>query len=189
MSTFPNRAAAPTRRAIRTMCLWSLLLLSSVVALPATAASRGDGRDWNRGGDTLTGAVGLHYGKIGGTGLMFRVPLEWFLYAQVSGGIWHTSDDQRHNLGFQLQYLLRQDSRLRLYTAVGLASYYHREKTGTGPGGDIFTKDTDWNYGAGVGIEVLQGPRWAWMFELDFVHEERTGNTTVAPQAGISYYW
>ena len=43
--------------------------------------------------------------------------------------------------------------------------------------------------GAGVGVEVLQGSRWAWLVELDFVHEERTGNTTVSPQAGISYYW
>ena len=40
-----------------------------------------------------------------------------------------------------------------------------------------------------VVVEVLQGSRWAWLVELDFVHEERTGNTTVSPQAGISYYW
>jgi hypothetical protein len=72
---------------------------------------------------------------------------------------------------------------------VGLANYYHREKTGTDVNGDIFVKDNDWNYGAGVGIEVLQGPRWSWLLELDFVHEERTGNTTVSPQAGLSYYW
>lgn len=185
MSTSPWSAAVRGRRALTVLAF--LLALGS--ALPAAAAFRGDGRDWNRGGDTLTGAVGLHFGKIGGTGLSFRVPVEWFLYAQVAGGIWHTTDDQRHNLGLQLHYLLRQDSHLRLFTAVGAGFYHHREKTGVDAGGDVFVTDNDWNYGAGVGVEVLQGARWAWLVELDFVHEERTGNTTVSPQAGISYYW
>jgi opacity protein-like surface antigen len=169
--------------------LLAVTLLVGFAADPVQAAPRADNRDWNREGDTLAGAVGLHYGKIGGTGLAFRLPLRWFLYAQVAGGIWHTNDDQRHNVGVQLQYLLRQDARLRLFTGVGIASYYHREKTGTGPDGDIFAEKTDWNYGAGVGVEILQGSRWAWLFELDFVHEEDTGNTTVSPQAGLSYYW
>lgn len=181
-------AAGRFRRSNLAGLLLTMLLLAAAAG-PAHAAAQGDGRDWNRGGDTLTGAVGLHYGKIGGTGLSFRVPLQWFLYAQVAGGVWHTSDDQRHNLGVQLHYLLRQDAHLRLFTGVGLANYYHREKTGTDVNGDIFVKDNDWNYGAGVGIEVLQGPRWSWLLELDFVHEERTGNTTVSPQAGLSFYW
>jgi hypothetical protein len=192
MSMSPKPLAPRARRA-RAHALIPTFALAVLVALatvsPAQAAVRGDGRDWNRGGDTLAGAVGLHIGKIGGTGLAFRVPLQWFLYAQVAGGIWHTGDDRRHNLGLQLQYLLRQDSRLRLFTAVGTAFYYHRQKTGEGPGGDDFVADTDWNYGAGIGIEVLQGPRWAWLLEFDFVHEERTGDTTVSPQVGLSYYW
>lgn len=178
--------AASLRRPLTKLLV---LVVITSTAVPASAGLRGDGRDWNREGDTLTGAVGLHYGKIGGTGLTFRVPLEWFLYAQVAGGVWHTGDSQRHNMGLQLHYLLRQDDRIRLFTGVGTAFYYHRKKTGVGPDGDIFAAGTDWNYGAGVGIEVLQGPRWAWLAELDFVHEERTGNTTVSPQAGVSYYW
>jgi hypothetical protein len=186
----PRRRPRAPRAAVARLLV---TLLATTVALsaaaPARAAMRGDGRDWNRGGDTLGGAVGLHMGKIGGTGLAFRLPVEWFLYAQVAGGIWHTGDDQRHNLGLQFHYLLRQDSRLRLFTAVGTAFYYHREKTGEGAGGDGHVADTDWNYGAGVGVEVLQGPRWAWLVEFDFVHEERTGDTTVSPQVGVSYYW
>lgn len=187
------RISAPRARRARAHAFVLTFVLATLVAAanvpPAQAAARSDGRDWNRGGDTLGGAVGLHMGKIGGTGLAFRLPLEWFLYAQVAGGIWHTGDDQRHNLGLQLHYLLRQDSRLRLFTAVGTAFYYHREKTGEVPGGDLHVADTDWNYGAGIGIEVLQGPRWAWLLEFDFVHEERTGDTTVSPQVGLSYYW
>lgn len=181
-------AAGRSRRS-KLAALWLTALMLSAAAGSAHAEPQGDGRDWNRGGDTLTGAVGLHCGKIGGTGLSFRLPLQWFLYAQVAGGIWHTGDNQRHNLGLQLHYLLRQDSHLRLFTGVGVANYYHREKTGTSPAGDIFDKEAGWNYGAGVGIEVLQGPRWSWLAELDFVHEDLTGNTTVLPQAGLSYYW
>ena len=181
--------AADSPRRLTTILLTAFLtaLLLGATAGPAPAASRGDGRDWNRSGDTLGGAVGLHYGKIGGTGLAFRLPLQWFLYAQVAGGIWHTEDDQRHNLGVQLQYLLRQDARLRLFTAAGIAAYYHREKAG--PDGETWEENTDTNYGAGIGVEVLQGTRWAWLVELDFVHEESTGNTTISPQAGLSYYW
>ncbi|MBM4130611.1 hypothetical protein FJ250_06230 [bacterium] len=192
MSKSPIPCLSPGPRAgARPALLIPLLLLLAVLAAlaPRPAAARGDARDWNRGGDTLAGAVGLHIGKIGGTGLAFRLPVEWFLYAQVAGGIWHSGDDQRHNLGLQLQYLLRQDSRLRLFTAIGTAFYYRREQIGSGPGGGVHSADTDWNYGAGVGIEVLQGPRWAWLLEFDFVHEERTGDTTVSPQAGVSYYW
>ena len=184
-----TRRPTVTRGMPHAAALLLFTLLFVTMAGPAQAAPRADGRDWNREGDTMGGAVGLHYGKIGGTGLAFRVPLKWFLYAQVAGGVWNTSDDQRHNVGVQLQYLLRQDARMRLFTGVGVASYYHREKTGTGPDGDIFTEESDWNYGGGVGVEILQGTRWAWLVELDFVHEERTGNTTVSPQAGISYYW
>lgn len=170
------------------LSMLAAVTLAALTAAPALAAGRGDGRDWNRGGDTLTGAVGLHYGAIGGTGLSFRMPLQWFLYAQAAGGIWHSGDDQRHNLGLQLHYLLRQDSHLRLFTSVGTGFYYHRQRVGE-PALDEFEAKTDWNYGAGVGIEVLQGPRWAWLAEFDFVHEERTGNTTVAPQFGVHYYW
>ena len=189
MSRMGIEAAGGTRRA-RALAAAALAgALLAAAAGPARAGGYSDGRDWNRGGDTLTGAVGLHAGKIGGTGLAFRLPVQWFLYAQVAGGIWHTQDDQRHNLGVQAQYLLRQDTKLRLFTAIGLAGYYHREKTGVSADGDVWQKKTDWNYGAGLGVEVLQGPRWAWLAELDFVHEERTGNTTVSPQAGLSYYW
>lgn len=189
MTMTGNRAARHRRwtRGLAAVALAGALL--AVTVGPVRAADYGDGRDWNRDGDTLTGAVGLHVGKIGGTGLAFRLPLQWFLYGQVAGGIWHTQDDQRHNLGVQAQYLLRQDTKMRLFTAVGMAAYYHREKTGVTADGDVWQKKTDWNYGAGLGIEMLQGPRWAWLAELDFVHEERTGNTTVSPQAGLSYYW
>ncbi len=186
---FPGRPRRAHATRVMVAATVALALCSLLPAPAAQAAPRGDGRDWNRGGDTLTGAVGLHYGAIGGTGLSFRMPLQWYLYAQAAGGIWHSGDDQRHNLGLQLHYLLRQDSHLRLFTSVGTGFYYHRQRVEGALDADAFTAKTDWNYGAGVGVEVLQGPRWAWLAEFDFVHEERTGNTTVAPQLGVHYYW
>ena len=144
--------------------------LGTLAATPALAAGRGDGRDWNRGGDTLTGAVGLHYGAVGGTGLSFRMPLQWYLYAQAAGGIWHSGDDQRHNLGLQLHYLLRQDSHLRLFTGVGAGFYYHRQRVGE-PALDVFEAKTDWNYGAAfIAVlfnKVLQRPISGWEQKID----------------------
>jgi hypothetical protein len=163
-----------------------VLLAAALAATPETASAQ---RDWNRMDDTLEGAVGLHYGKLGGHGLSFRVPLEWWLYLQASGGIWHTDDKKKHNIGAELNYLLRQDDRVRIYVAGGVSYFYRRELVGSGPGGDQFETRKDWNVGAGVGLEILQGSRWSWMVEADFVHDGRTDDIKVAPQAGIYFYW
>lgn len=150
------------------------------------AAAQPDPRpDWNRAGDTLEGALGLHLGNVGGNGLSFRVPLKWFLYLQAAGGIWNDRDDRLHNLGLQLHYLLRQDDRVRLYLAGGVGNFYHKEKSGP----DTWDVSDHWNTGAGVGLEFLQGVRWSWLAELDFVHEGEDGQTRVFPQVGIYYYW
>ncbi len=168
-------------------CLAFLLALG----LAGAAQAQGDGgKDWNRLGDTMEGALGLHYGKLGGNGLSFRYPLRWYLYVQAAGGIWHSEEDQKHNLGFQINYILRQDSQARLYLAAGLGYFYHREKVGTGENGqDLWSKSKDWNTGAGVGVEYLLGTRVALQGELDFVHEGDDGDVKVAPQVGIHYYW
>ena len=80
--------------------------------------------DWNRLDDPLYEGVGLHAGEIGGVGLSYKFPLKWWLNAQVTGGIWHTADDKRHNIGLMLQYVLRQAGRHRLYAAAGVGHFY-----------------------------------------------------------------
>nr|MEE4267214.1 hypothetical protein [Candidatus Krumholzibacteria bacterium] len=146
-------------------------------------------RDWNQTADPLEGGIGLHYGNLGGTGLSFRVPLRWYLYFQAGGGIWHTTDDQKHNAGAQLNFLLRQDPRLRLYLSGGVGYFYHRELVGTSGGRDLWDKSKNWNVGAGVGTEYLIGPRVAIQVELDFVHEGEDGDVKVSPQLGLHFYW
>ena len=127
--------------------------------------------------------------KLGGHGLAFRMPLRWWLYLQVAGGVWHTEDKKQHDVGFNLNYLLRQDQRLRLFINAGVGYFYRRELVGTSGGQDVFDTDKNWNLGGGVGLEYLQGSRWAWKVEADFAHLGKSGDIKVIPQAGISYYW
>jgi len=164
--------------------LASFLVLVLLVTLAGQGMARQDTvttvRDWNNYDDAILSGIGLHFGEIGGEGLAFRVPLKWWLYLQVAGGIWHTGGDRKHNLGANLNYILRQDQRLRLYVSGGTAFFYHRTSK---------VVDQDWNLGAGVGVEYLQGPRWAWKVEADFAYLGRNGDIKVVPQAGVTYYW
>ena len=170
-----------TRTAAATVMV---LVAACLLAAPGPAAAQ-DVRDWNDSVDTLEGGIGLHYGKIGGHGLSFRLPMEWWLYFQVTGGIWHTSDKKQHNLGFQANYILRQDQRTRIFLSGGFAYFHDEEQVRT----DVWEKDKNWNYGAGVGLELLMGKRWSLQFEGDFAHLGKTGDIKVVPQAGIYYYW
>ncbi len=152
-------------------------------------AQDGPAPDWNNVSDPLKGGVGLHYGRVAGHGLSFRLPLKWFLYLQPTGGIWHTSDREQHNLGVGLHYILRQDQKLRFYLGGGLAYFYDREMTGQVDGNEVWEKRTEWNTGAGVGIERLLGQRWALQVEADFIHYGNSGDIKVTPQLGAYYYW
>ena len=146
-------------------------------------------RDWNKTGDTLEGAIGLHYGKLAGNGLSFRFPMTWYLYLQLGGGIWHTQDDQKHNMGAEINFILRQDSRLRLYLAGGVGYFYHRELASSSGDVETWTLEEIWNSGGGVGVEYLIWPRIAAQGELDFVYESDDEEVKVALQLGIHYYW
>lgn len=161
--------------------LW--LLLAVVTVVPASA------RDWNRANDPMLDAVGLHAGKIGGVGLSFKFPLQWWLYGQATGGIWHTADNKRHNAGFEVQYLLRQDRTLRLFVAGGLGYFYHQERQAVLGGDDLVKTRHSLNTGFGVGAEMLRSERLSVQVEADFTHEGRDGSVTVFPQVGAYFYF
>jgi len=160
-------------------------LVAVLFVMAPVDAQTQDVRDWNDSVDTLEGAVGLHYGKIGGHGLAFRLPVRWWLYFQVAGGIWHTSDHEQHNVGFQLNYILRQDQRMRIFIAAGTAYFYDNKQVQP----EVWETDKNWNLGAGVGLEYLMGRRWSLQIEGDFAHLGDSGDIKVIPQAGIYYYW
>ena len=158
------------------------LMVLPVVADPAGAQAV---KDWNDPVDTLEGGIGLHYGIIGGHGLSFRLPTAWYLYFQVAGGIWHTADQKQHNLGLQIQYLLRQDQRMRIYLNGGAAYFYDSNELQA----DQWETDKNWNYGAGVGLEYLLWKRVGIQLDGDFAKHGDSGDITVIGQAGIHYYW
>ena len=178
-----RRGRPALRMLIPLAVLAALFLYLHVRASDARAQT--DLRDWNDPDDTLQGAVGLHYGQIGGHGLAFRLPLRWFLYFQAAGGLWHTADNKKHNYGFNLNYILRQDQRMRLFLSGGAAYFFEDEKDGAG----VWHEESDWNYGGGVGVEVLQGRRWSWKVEGDFIHYGNSGDIKITGQVGLFYYW
>jgi hypothetical protein len=168
----------------------ALVLAGSLFGAAAATAQDTGAIDWNHASDPLQGGIGLHYGQLGGHGLAFRAPIRWWLYFQVAGGVWHTEDKQQHNLGFNLNYILRQDQRTRIYINAGTGFFYSKEVVGTGAGGEEITDlEENWNLGGGVGLEYLQGKRWAWKIEANFAHLGKSGDIKVIPQAGVSYYW
>lgn len=161
-------------------CLLAIALAAALISLlPADAAAV---RDWNRSDDPMRGALGLHLGKVGGVGLAYKYPTAWWLYLQVAGGIWHSGGDERHNVGAELQYLLRQDDHLRLYLAAGAAWFHHRD-------GEEAEAEDNLNTGFGVGVELLQWDRISLQIEGDFTHEGRDGDIVFFPQAGIFFYF
>jgi hypothetical protein len=155
-----------------------------LAAMPASARP-----DWNRLDDPLEGGIGVHAGWIGGTGLAFKWPLQWWLQLQAAGGIWNTEDHRRHNAGVELQYLLRQDPRLRLFLVAGLGYYNHRERERQGDGTESWRTQRNWNSGFGVGVERLMGERWALKVDLDFTYRDKNDSVTLWPQAGLFFYW
>jgi len=174
-----TRDPARARRALAG-AFAALILVAVAPGAPAQSV-----RDWNDTADPLQGALGLHYGKIGGHGLAFRLPVRWWLYLQLAGGLWHTQDRRQHDYGFNLNYLLRQDRTLRLFLGGGGAYFYDDRRNDAG----VWTKETNWNWGAGVGIEILQGRRWSWKVEGDFIRYGNSGDIKITPQVGVFYYW
>jgi len=169
---------------MRTVTAVALLAAGLLIAAAPAGA-----RDWNRTDDPMLDAVGLHAGKIGGVGLAFKFPVQWWLYGQVAGGIWHAGDHRRHNVGFQFQYVMRQDRRTRVYLAAGLGYFHHREKLAVVGGGETYEKHNTWNSGFGVGLETLRGERWSLQIEGDFTHESDDDSFIFFPQIGAFYYF
>ena len=146
--------------------------------LPAGAAAQG--RDWNRMDDPLCEAIGVHAGLMSGTGLAYKFPVKWWLYGQVAGGIWNTDSDKRHNIGFEAQYILRQDSTYRLFLATGIGHYYHKDHG--------VTKD-NLNTGFGVGLEHLRTDRISLQAELNFTYRGDEEDMRIYPQVGVFFYF
>lgn len=136
--------------------------------------------DWNRVDDPLYEAIGLNMGLASGFGLSYKFPVQWWLYAQVAGGIWNNKDDNRHNVGVSLQYILRQNGRDKIYLTACGAHFYHQESG----------RVTDHiNLGFGVGGERLLGERTAVSVEAVFTDRGDEDSVMIFPQVAAHYYF
>jgi len=162
----------------------ALAAAALMLAQPAAADP-----DWNRLDDPLQGGIGLHAGRIGGSGLAFKWPLRWFLQLQVAGGLWHTDGEQRHNVGVEVNYLLRQDPRLRFFLVGGWSYSNHRDEFVADDGATDWTEDPSWASGFGVGAEYLMGSRWSLKGDVDFTYRQDKDSITLWPQVGVFFYW
>ena len=142
-------------------------------------------KDWNRTDDPMKGGIGAHAGKIGGVGLAYKYPPIWWLNIQIAGAIWHTQDNKRHNIGLMLQYILRQDAKVRLYGAGGAGYFYHKKRED----GDSYTTSEVVNAGLGVGVEYLLGERLSLQVEGDFTYEGDDKDIKFLPQLGVFFYF
>jgi len=158
-----------------------IVLAVTVFALLLPTLAAAQERDWNRVDDPMFEAIGLHLGLATGTGLAYKFPVRWWLYAQVAGGIWNTKDDKRHNLGVELQYILRAQGRDKVYLGAGFGHYYHKKE-------DAWTKDNV-NSMFGVGIERLFNERTALQVEVDFLYQSDDDTVILLPQVGAFFYF
>ena len=158
----------------RTKLLFALLLICLAPQAGAQVL------DWNRVDDPLVEAIGLNMGFASGFGLSYKFPVQWWLYAQVAGGIWNNKDDARHNLGASLHYVLRQNGRDKIYLAASAAHFYHKK--------DGRSLD-HLNYGFGVGGERLLGERTAVSVELVFTDRGDDDSVMIFPQVAGHYYF
>ncbi len=182
-------AGRKTESKIGVTCFLAALVLVALPGLSDNDLAVAAGGDWNRTDDVMAGAVGLHAGKIGGLGLAYKYPVLWWLYAQAAGGIWNTSANKRHNVGFEFQYILRQDTTKRLYLAAGVGYFQHRKRIDSNGNQETFETSKTWNSGFGVGIELLRGERVSVQIEGDFTHESDDGDFIFLPQVGVFLYW
>lgn len=181
-----ERKQAPRAHHGRYLTVGLLTLIAVTLAACPQAASAT--RDWNRFDDPLQSAVGIHAGKSGGVGLSLKFPVWWWLYLQPTGLVWHTADRKRHDIGLQLLYLLRQDATLRVYSVVGGAYFYDKQRHEQ-DGQSYEEVDDYWNWGAGVGVEWLLSSRWSLQGDIDFTYNGDNGDIYPFPQVGLFFYW
>lgn len=155
----------------------SIIIALSLVACFATGAvAQGGGRDWSQPADPYVGGIGLNLGASSGSGLAVRWPALPQTMFTLTGAAWGKSDGMRWDLGLEAHYVLRQAGSTRLFAGPSFA-YYDLDS------------HTDWNLGAGVGIEKLLWPRWSLKLDLSFTWLSGEEAVYPLPQVGILYYW
>ena len=155
----------------------ALIFAFLLLAAPALAQDAPTG-NWNQEYDPHVAAIGLSLGYTSGTGLAARWPAFPQVMMSVAGGVWGKTDDLAWNFGTELHLILRQVGRVRFYTGPAIAFY-----------SDDSEDDTDVNFSAGVGLEVLIRPRISVKTSLDFTYLGDKGDVYPLPQVAMFFYF
>lgn len=155
----------------------AIIFALCIVAVTASSAlAQGAGRDWSQARDPYVGGIGLNFGASSGSGLALRWPaLEQTMFT-LTGSAWGKSGEIQWDLGLEAHYVLRQAGTTRLFVGPSVAFY-------------DFNDHSDWNFGAGVGVEQLLWSRWALKVDLSFTWLTGEDAIYLLPQAGLLYYW
>jgi hypothetical protein len=153
-----------------------LFTLGLALLLVVPAAAQSQGRDWSQARDPYVGGIGLNLGASAGSGLAFRWPALRQTMFTLSGAAWGKSGEVQWDLGLESHYVLRQAGATRLFVGPSAAFYQ-------------FDDHSDWNVGAGVGIEQLMWSRWALKVDLSFTWLSGESALYPLPQVGLLYYW
>jgi hypothetical protein len=157
--------------------LRTIFFATVLVALLATGArAQDDARDWNQAYDPYVGGIGLNFGASSGSGLAVRWPALPQTMFTLTGAAWGKSGEIQWDAGLEAHYILRQAGRSRLFAGPSLAFYQ-------------LDGNKDWNLGAGVGIEYLLWPRWAFKGDVSFTWMSGENSIYPLPQVGLIYYW
>jgi hypothetical protein len=147
------------RRPARAIMVMALL---TIVPMTVEATNMRDGLGVAAG---LTTGYGFSY--------IHHDPSGWATLA--TGILWKSSERTRYSVGLNIQRTVAGNARSRVYVDGGGAFFHHYV--------------TDFNIGAGIGIEVLWKQSFGVSVDLDEAWLTRKGDVVVAPAASAHYYF
>ena len=159
---------------MRSRMLLTLVCLVALGVIPAHAQM--DGRDFSQARDPYIGGIGVNFGASSGSGLALRWPAFPQTMCTLTGAAWGKSGEVQWDLGLEAHYILRQAGASRLFVGPSAAFYQ-------------FDDHSDWNVGAGVGVEKLMWSRWVLKVDLSFTWLSGEDAVYPLPQVGLLYYW
>jgi len=171
---FKKLRAAAERRAtmILALVLFAFLLAE---ASPSEAQSK---YNWNQPGDPYVAAIGLQAGWATGSGLGVRWPAFRQIMMGINGAVYRKDSETRWNLVVELNLVLRQQGRVRLYTGPAFAVIESGDEG-----------DPHWNASWAVGIEYLLLERLALKGDIGFVYRDQSDEILPLPQGGLFFYF
>ncbi len=160
----------------------ALVLGVALASVTFSSAAAQTSPRWNEPEDPYVAAIGLAGGASSGAGLAVRWPGLSQTMLGVAGGVWSQDGDVDWNVGLEVNWILRQANRLRIFVGPSAAFF-------SDDNGDNTEEDVDLNIAVGVGIEYLMRPRFSVKFDVGFTYLGDDGDVFPLPQLGVFFYF